>query len=181
MAVERKDEVLGKALESDPIVVPRYDIVSPNGVVAENVVINLKNPIIQEGMPINKEVMSECLAASGTTEGTSTQYTLNQPGFTLVDGATVRFKLHVDSGATPTLNVNGTGEIPLMLNKYKPMRAGISAGVWLTAIYSSTLGFFVLQGSNTSSNSKFGSSVGQISSYELFMVGRADPTYNRNF
>lgn len=182
MAVERKDEVLEKALATDTSVIPRFDVVLPNGAkVAENAQIILKNPVVQEGMPINKISMDECLAASGTTTGTETAYALAQPGFVLTDGATVRFKLHVDSGATPTLNVNGTGAKAIMQNKYKPMRAGVSAGLWLTAIYSSTLGFFVLQGSGTSSNLRFGSGVGQISSFELFMVGRCDPTYSRNF
>lgn len=182
MAIERKDEVLGKALETDEAVIPRYNIVSPTGaIIAENVEINLKNPILQQGMPINKEVMSECLAASGTTEGTSTNYLLNQPGFSLVDGAIVRFKLHVDSGATPTLNVNGTGAKALMQNKNKPMKAGISAGLWLTAAYSLTLDFFVLQGSGVEDNLKFGSGIDKISSFEMFMVGGCDPTYNRDF
>lgn len=182
MAIERKDEVLEKAIPTDSSVIPRYDVVLPNGEkIAENAEIILKNPVLQHGMPINKIAMDECLAASGETTGTSTEYLLAQPGFMLTDGATVRFKLHVDSGATPTLNINGTGAKALMQNKYKPMKAGISAGLWLTAVYSSTLGFFVLQGSGTISNLKFGNDVGQISALELFMVGRADPTYNRNF
>lgn len=182
MATERKDEVLGKALSSDTAVVPRFDIVLSNGTkVAENAEIILKNPILQSGMPINRNTMNECLAASGITSGTSSSYVLDQPGFVLEDGAVVRFKLHVESGATPTLDINNTGAKALMMSKYKPMRSGISAGLWLTAVYSSTLDFFVLQGSNTNSNGRFGSGLGQISSFELFMVGRGDPTYNRDF
>lgn len=182
MATERKDEVLDKALPSDTTVVPRFDIVLPSGAkVAENAEIILKNPILQAGMPINKNAMNECLAASGTTSGTSSAYVLSQPGFVLEDGATVRFKLHVDSGATPTININNTGAKALMMSKYKPMRSGISAGLWLTAVYSSTLDFFVLQGSSTNSNGRFGSGLGQISSFELFMIGKGDPTYSRNF
>lgn len=182
MAIERKDEVLEKVLETDDSVIPRFDIVLPNGAkVAENAEIILKNPVLQPGMPVNKVAMDECLAASGTTTGTNTHYLLEQPSFVFFDGATVRFKLHVDSGATPTLNINGTGAKALMQNKNKPMRAGLSAGLWFTATYSSTFDFFVLQGSGTSSNSRFGNDVGQISSYEMFMVGRGDPTYSRNF
>ena len=182
MAIERKDEVLEKALSTDASVVPRFDVVLPNGTkIAQNAEIILKNPVLQAGMPINKIAMDECLAASGTTTGTATSYLLAQPGFVLTDGATVRFKLHVDSGATPTLNINGTGAKAIMQNKYKPMKVGVSAGIWLTAIYSSTLGFFVLQGSGESSNLKFGNGVGQISSLELSMVGRNDPKYQRNF
>ena len=182
MAIERKDEVLEKALSTDEQAIPRFDVVLPNGFkVAENAEIILKNPVLQDGMPINKVVMDECLAASGTTTGTNTKFLLEQPGFVLSDGATIRFKLHVDSGATPTINVNGTGEKALMQNKYRPMRAGISAGLWLTAVYSSTLDFFVLQGSNVDDNLKFGSGVGKVSSFELFMVGRGDPTYIRDF
>jgi hypothetical protein len=148
MAIQRVDEVLDKALSTDSAVVPRYDVVLPNGTkVAENAELVLKNPVLTEGMPINKQAMDECLAASGVTAGTATAFTLAQPGFVLADGALIRFRLHVDSGATPTINVNGTGAKKLMQNKTKNMKAGIAAGTWLTAIYSSTFGFFVLQGS----------------------------------
>ncbi len=92
---------------------------------------------------------SDYVDAQGSTSGTATALTLSTHGraFGLYDGAIIRFKLHVDSGATPTINVNGTGAKKLMIDKYKPMKAGTAAGTWLTAIYSSTFGFFVLQGS----------------------------------
>ena len=110
MAIVRKNEVLDKALASDATVIPRYDVVAPDGSkVAENAQLVLKNPILQQGMPYSDLVMNEVLAASGTTSGTASALTLAQSGFTLTDGAVVRVKLHVDSGATPTLNINGTG------------------------------------------------------------------------
>lgn len=151
MAIQRVDEVLDKALPTDNTVVPRYDVVLPNGTkVAENAELVLKNPVLVEGMPINKQAMDECLAASGVTAGTAVALALAQPGFVLVDGVLIRFKLHVDSGATPTIDVNGTGAKKLMQSKNKPMKAGTAAGTWLTAIYSSTFDFFVLQGSISS-------------------------------
>lgn len=126
------------------------------------------------GCPIDKVTLDELLAASGTTGGTATAFTLSQPGFQLADGAAIRFKLHVDSGATPTINVNGTGAKALMSTKYKPMKTTF-AGTWVTAIYSSTFDFFVLQGSGTMSEGRFGNGVGQISSFELYMCGNNDP------
>lgn len=109
----------------------------------------------QEGTPLNKALFDNVIAAYGTTAGTSTAYTLaGDGGFTLTDGATIKFKLHVDSGATPTINVNNTGAKAIMQNKYKPMKASTPAGTWLTATYSSTFGFFVLQGSTSSSKSQ---------------------------
>lgn len=181
MAKTRADEVLGK-VGSDTTVIPRYDIVDANGnVVQTNVKLVLKNQIIQEGMSVDKTAMDECLAASGTTAGSASAYTLAQTNFVLFDGALIRFKLHVDSGATPTINVNGTGAKAIMQTKYKPLRAGIPAGTWLSAIYSTTLGFFLLQGSNSESTLKYGNGIGQISAFEQDFVGHGDPYYARKF
>ena len=181
MAKERKDEILGK-VGADAEAVPRYDIVDKDGnILQTDVKLVLKNEIIQEGMSIDKTAMDECLAASGTTAGSATAYTLAQPGFVLFDGALIRFKLHVNSGATPTINVNATGVKKLMQTKYKPMKAGIAAGTWLTAVYSSTLGFFLLQGSGENTNLRYGMAPGQISSYEISHHGHGDPFYQRRF
>lgn len=60
-----KDEILAKALDSDTEIVPRYDVVLPDGTkVAENAEIVLKNPVTQEGTPYNKEaVLQDATAA----------------------------------------------------------------------------------------------------------------------
>lgn len=181
MAKERKDEILGK-VGADAEAVPRYDIVDKDGnILQTDVKLVLKNEIIQEGMSIDKTAMDECLAASGTTAGSATAYTLAQPGFVLFDGALIRFKLHVNSGATPTINVNATGVKKLMQTKYKPMKAGIAAGTWLTAVYSSTLGFFLLQGSGENTNLRYGNGSGQVSAHEIHQCGHNDPFYIRKF
>nr|DAH87270.1 MAG TPA: hypothetical protein [Caudoviricetes sp.] len=181
MAIQRVDEVLDRALPTDNTVVPRYDVVLPNGTkVAENAELVLKNPVLVEGMPINKQSMDECLAASGVTAGTAVALTLAQPGFVLADGALVRIKLHVDSGATPTLNINGAGARALMQSKTKPFKAGTPAGTWVTFVYSSDFGFFLQQGSSGESNLRFGNGPGQISSFELMFCAQSDPTnYHR--
>ena len=167
MAKVRADEVLGKAVDTDSVAVPRYDLVAPDGtVVATNVALTLKNPIVQRGMNVDKVAMDECLAASGTTAGSATAFTLAQPNFALFDGALVRIKLHVDSGATPTLNINGTGAKKLMQSKTKPFKAGVAAGTWVTFVYSSDFGFFLQQGSGTTIGT-FGNEVGQVSEFEL--------------
>lgn len=180
MAKVRQNEVLGKALSSDTSVVPRFTIKKPDGtVVAENATIELTNPVVTEGMAVDKRAMDECLSASGTTAGSATAYTLAQQNFALFDGAIIRFKLHVDSGATPTINVNGTGAKKLMQSKSKPMKAGIPAGTWLTAVYSSTFGFFVLQGSGEEELHRYGNGINQVSTYELMLVGHFSPYYGR--
>ena len=177
MAKVRADEVLGKAVDTDSTAVPRYDLVAPDGtVVATNVALTLKNPVIQRGMNVDKAAIDECLAASGTTGGSATAYTLAQANFALFDGALVRIKLHVDSGATPTLNINGTGAKALMQSKTKPFKAGIPAGTWVTFVYSSDFGFFLQQGSGGGSNLRFGHGPGQISSFELMFCGHGDPS-----
>ena len=92
---------------------------------------------------------------TGVTGGNGSALTLSAPGFSLYDGAESRFKLHVDSGATPTINVNGIGAKKLMTDKYRPMRAGVSAGTWVSAVYSSAFDFFVLRGSTDAGVSSF--------------------------
>ena len=135
-----------------------------------------------EGCPIDKMTLDELLAGSGVTSGTDTALLLSQPGFQLTDGATVRFRLHVRSGALPTLNVSGMGAISIRQQNGKPMKAGVAAGTWLTAIYSEALGNFILQGSGTGDDAlRFGNGVGQISTFEWLFVGHMASNYGREF
>lgn len=180
MAKQRVDEVLDKALAADSSVVVRYDVVLPNGtMVAQNAELRLKNPVLTAGMFQSKDAWDECLAASGVTTGTAAALVLAQPGFVLFDGAQVRFRLHIMPIPNPnvTLNVNGTGAKPVVTTKGKPLK-GTAIGNWVTAIYSSTLGFFVLQGEGGSS-SRYGNEVGQISTQELMIFQNFNPNYGR--
>lgn len=53
-----KDEVLQKALEADTDIIPRYDILQPDGTkVAENVQLVLKNVVLTEGTPLNRQTL----------------------------------------------------------------------------------------------------------------------------
>lgn len=170
MAIRRVDEVLDKALSSDPSVIPRYNLVSPDGtVVAENVQIVLQNPVLRQGMPINKQAMDECLAASGTTGGTATALTLSQQDFGLVDGATIRFKVHTRTGSHVTLNVNNTGAHELRTPNNQAI-SSVPQNTWITAIYSSSLSYYIVQGT-TSSGGTFGNGPGQVSTFERFFRG----------
>lgn len=100
----------------------------------------------EEGTALNKATFDYALAAMGTTAGTSTALTLaGDGGFTLVDGATIRFKLHTASGTAPTINVNSTGAKALKTADGSDMPE-TPAGAWIVATYSSTLDFFVLSG-----------------------------------
>ena len=89
---------------------PGRVLISPESGTAFHATITRADEPTDEGCPINKATLDELLAASGTTAGTATALTLAQDGFRLTDGACIRFKLHVDSGAAPTINVNGTAE-----------------------------------------------------------------------
>lgn len=152
MAKVRQNEVLEKALSTDTSVIPRFRIKTADGtVVADFATIELLNPVAMPGMAVDKQAMDECLAASGVTGGSSTALTLAQTGFSLFDGAPVHFKLHVDSGDEPTLNTNGTGAKKLLVSKDSALPAGTPAGTWLTAIYSTTFGAYVVQGTGNSS------------------------------
>lgn len=53
-----KDEVLQKALETDASVIPRYDIILPDGSkFAENVQLVLKNTVLTSGTPLNRQTL----------------------------------------------------------------------------------------------------------------------------
>lgn len=101
---------------------------------------------VQAGNPFNKALQDEFLAASGTTAGTASALTLAQPGFVLADGAAVRIKLHVDSGAIPTLNINGTGAKAIASQTAKNQINSFAAGTWVTLTYSAALNAYVVQG-----------------------------------
>lgn len=100
------------------------------------------------GTPLNKALFDHVIAAVGTTAGTATALTLaGDGGFGLTDGATIRFKLHTESGTSPTINVNNTGAKALKSANGIAMPT-TPAGAWVTATYSSTLDFFVLASSS---------------------------------
>ena len=97
------------------------------------------------GTPLNKKLLDYAVAACGVTAGTATAYTLDDEfgGFELVDGAKINFRLHVASGKTPTLNVNGTGE-KFIVNQYGvPLMSSISTYIWMEATYSEGLDAYV--------------------------------------
>ncbi len=71
-----QDEILAKALDTDTEVIPRYDVVLPDGTkVAENAELVLKNPVTQEGTPYNKEsvLQDETAALYGLEDATVDQ------------------------------------------------------------------------------------------------------------
>lgn len=51
-----RNEILKPVFDTDRVAVPRYDIVSPNGIVVrQNVELRLKNEIVQQGTPYDEE------------------------------------------------------------------------------------------------------------------------------
>lgn len=103
---------------------------------------------VEEGTPLNKVFFDHALAANGVTSGTSTAYTLDDgaEGFTLTDGSRINFRLHAASGDGATIDVNGTGAVPLMASANEAMESGIAAGTWVSAVYSESLGCFIMSG-----------------------------------
>ena len=108
------------------------------------------------------------LMASGVTTGTATAYVLtDENGDTeLVDGANIQFRLHVASGASATIDVNGTGAKSIKTIFNEDMSSGIVAGAWLTAIYSSASDAYILVGSSISAAqlNSVSTQVGSVSS-----------------
>ena len=146
MAKVRADEALGKAVDTDSTAVPRYDLVAPDGtVVATNVLLSLKNPIVQQGMNVDKVAMDECLAASGLAGGTKKVLTLSQENFALFDGALVRFQLFDMLSGAATLNVNNTGAKRIKTSSGEDPD-GFVAGTWVDAVYSAVRDQYILMG-----------------------------------
>ena len=165
--IEHKNRVPGTA---------NRKLVTPEGGgAAFNATITYADNPTAAGTVVDKQVLDELLAASGTTTGTGDALLLAQAGFALVDGATARVKLTngMDKGAT--LNIAGTGAHPVVDSLGKPIKA--VAGSWITVIYNSDTGNFVLQGSGGGSL-RYGNGPGQISTYELFEMG-FNPFYTK--
>lgn len=171
--IKHQDEILLPAVSSDRTAVPRYDVVAPDGqTIYKNVALKLANDVAQSGTPINKPLLDEFLAASGITAGSATAYTLAQEGYSLFDGAPVRFRLHTASGGNATLNINGTGAKPLRDVLGETMNEGIPAGTWLTANYSAASDAYIIGGGggvasnpNLLDNWYFGDPVNQRNGY----------------
>lgn len=113
------------------------------------------------------------------TTGTGSALVATQSGISLVDGLTLRLKLHADIVYEATLNYNGTGAKSIKDNKGGSIKAGAIAGSYITVIYNGTS--FILQGEGGDSNVKvtnYGNLPGEISTFELYMNG-FDPMYKK--
>lgn len=103
---------------------------------------------LEEGTPLNKEMLDEFLAASGVTTGEATALELAQDGYVLGDGYAIRFKLNVDinDGYGTTLNINKTGAKRLKATGSYPFGT-IKAGTWINAIYDASEDAYIMPGS----------------------------------
>lgn len=101
-----KDEILAKALDSDAEIVPRYDVVLPDGTkVAENAELVLKNPVTQEGTPYNKEaVLQDATAALYGLEDATVDQVLQK----LTNAAILK-----KTGGDPIYTPVSLGDIPI--------------------------------------------------------------------
>lgn len=160
MAKIRSNEILDKALPTDKTVVPRFDIEDAQGsVLAANVTLTLKNPVIQSGMPVDKQAMDECLAASGAVTGTKKALVLAQENFALFDGAPVSIKLFDKLSGGVTLDINNTGAKRIKTSENEDPDVG-GAGVWVSLTYSAQRDVYILAASGGSSGSSAAMSSG---------------------
>lgn len=160
MAKVRSNEILDKALPTDKTVVPRFDIEDAQGsVLAANVTLTLKNPVIQSGMPVDKQAMDECLAASGAVTGTKKALVLAQENFALFDGAPVSIKLFDKLSGGVTLDINNTGAKRIKTSENEDPDVG-GAGVWVSLTYSAQRDMYILAASGSSSGSSAAMSSG---------------------
>lgn len=102
---------------------------------------------LEEGTPLNKEMLDEFLAASGVATGSAAALELAQDGYVLGDGYLVRFKLNVDINDNygTTLNINNTGAVPLKATGGYPFGT-ITKGTWITAIYDASENAYIMSG-----------------------------------
>lgn len=138
-------------------VIPNRKLITPEGGTPFYATITYADEATEDGTPISKQKLDEMLSASGTTTGTASALVLSQDGFTLFDGAEIRFKLHIDIGGNCTINCNSQGAKSIVDINNEPITG--KTGAWLTAIYSSSLDKFILQGITTPSK------IGEIKPY----------------
>ena len=154
--IEHKNRVPGTA---------NRKLVTPEGGgAAFNATITYADNPTAAGTTVDKLLLDELLAASGTTTGTGDALLLAQAGFVLTDGATARVKPHVAMNKGATLNIAGTGAHPVVDSLGKGVKA--AAGSWVTVIYNNTTTNFVLQGSGGGAL-RFGNAPGQTSTFEF--------------
>lgn len=146
MAKVRSNEILEKALPTDPGAIPRFDIKAPDGsVLASDVTLELKNKVLQSGMPVDKQAIDECLAASGAVYGDKKVLVLDQENFVLFDGAPVRIKLFDTLSGACTLNVNETGAKRIKTGSGEDPD-GFIKDTWVDLVYSATKDQYVIIG-----------------------------------
>lgn len=146
MAKVRSNEILEKALPTDPGAIPRFDIKAPDGsVLASDVTLELKNKVLQSGMPVDKQAIDECLAASGAVYGDKKALVLDQENFVLFDGAPVRIKLFDTLSGACTLNVNETGAKRIKTGSGEDPD-GFIKDTWVDLVYSADKDQYVIIG-----------------------------------
>lgn len=146
MAKVRSNEILEKALPTDPGAIPRFDIKAPDGsVLASDVTLELKNKVLQSGMPVDKQAIDECLAASGAVYGDKKALVLDQENFVLFDGAPVRIKLFDTLSGACTLNVNETGAKRIKTSSGEDPD-GFIKDMWVDLVYSTDKDQYVIIG-----------------------------------
>lgn len=146
MAKVRSNEILEKALPTDPGAIPRFDIKAPDGsVLASDVTLELKNKVLQSGMPVDKQAIDECLAASGAVYGDKKVLVLDQENFVLFDGAPVRIKLFDTLSGACTLNVNETGAKRIKTGSGEDPD-GFIKDTWVDLVYSAAKDQYVIIG-----------------------------------
>ncbi len=92
--------------------------------------------------------ISSVVLYAGLTANSGAAYSVNLPGFQLVDKATVIVRFNASNSSACTLNVNGTGNINI-LNAYSTPLSSSNFPVAqriATLVYDATLGAWIKQG-----------------------------------
>lgn len=108
----------------------------------------------QLGTPVNRASQIEYLAASGVTQGGPKAFTLSQQGFELTDGAFIRARFNAvaetdSEDELPTLNVEYTGDYGIYSANRKNPAKSWEAGAWVSLVFSSAWGGWVMQAAGT--------------------------------
>jgi hypothetical protein len=131
-----KDEVLQKAIETDSTVIPRYDIILPDGTkIAENIQLILKNAVLTSGTLLNRQsllkdataVLYGMVAADAVPDDVlvairnSTSYCPKLKIYS-VPGATIEVQLANASTAVTTYTVPTSGVLSVDILTYGTYR-----------------------------------------------------------
>ena len=138
------DGEMGLCIDTQEVFVGSNGTNIPVGVQTE-IVNNLTETVVgkaldaTQGKILAEQIGTKLAKFVGTTAGTATALTCTITDATLADYTNIQVRLHVDLGASATLNLNGLGAKPIYTSGNVAVGTGALTGSMLNLMYNSSL------------------------------------------